>query len=149
MDNTEERGSKPIDTIAASYRISKYVEGSKLIECNDIIFTDHRSYIVDINIEDYFNNQLSGWDEINRVMLNPSRRSHRIKFTQSLDEQLQKLNIENIISSMIDFPTNEQIKRVDEIITSVLVTATKTIQGMKRNIPFSHEKETVRAAKLF
>ena len=59
MDNTEERGLKPIDTIAASYGISEYVEGSKLIECNDIIFTDHRSYIIDINIKDYFNDQLS------------------------------------------------------------------------------------------
>ena len=149
MDNTEERGSKPIDTIAVSYGISEYIEGSKLIECNDIIFTNHRSYIIDINIEDYFNDQLSSWDEINRVMLNPLRRSHRIKFTQSLDEQLQKLNIENIISSMIDFPTNEQIERVDEMIISVLVTTTKKIQGMKRNIPFSHKKETTRAAKLF
>ena len=52
MNNTEERGLKLIDTIAASYGISEYVEGSKLNECNDIIFTDHRSYIVDINIED-------------------------------------------------------------------------------------------------
>jgi len=37
----------------------EYVEGSLLNECNEIIFTDHRSYIVDINFEDYFEDQLS------------------------------------------------------------------------------------------
>ena len=76
MDHTEVRGSKPIDTVAASYRIIDYVEDSQLLECNDIVFTDHRAYVIDINLEDYFNDQLSSWDEINRVMLNPSRQSH-------------------------------------------------------------------------
>ena len=41
------------------------------------------------------------------------------------------------------------MKRVDKMITSVLINATKSIKGMKRNIPFSKEKEAVRAAKLF
>jgi len=29
----------------------EFVEGSKLYEINDIINTDHRSYIIDLNIE--------------------------------------------------------------------------------------------------
>ena len=59
MDHTEVRGSKPINTIAASYGIMEYVEGSQLLECDKIIFTDHWAYIIDTNSEDYFDNQLS------------------------------------------------------------------------------------------
>ena len=62
MDHTEVRGSKLIDTIAASHGIMEYVEGSILLEYNELIFTDHRAYIVDLNLEDYFEDQLSKWD---------------------------------------------------------------------------------------
>jgi len=38
---------------------------------------------------------------------------------------------------------------IDKIITSLLTNALKSVRGMKRNIPFSKEKEIMRAAKLF
>ena len=49
----------------------------------------------------------------------------------------------------MNFPSNEQIEQVDKVITSLLMNATKSVQGIKRNIPFLKEKEEVRAAKLF
>ena len=107
MDHAEVRGSKPIDTITASYRIIEYVEGSQLLKYGEIIFTDHQAYIININLEDYFIDQLSSWDEINRVMLNPSRQSHRNKFVESVDYQLQHLNLKNMIMSIMNFLSNE------------------------------------------
>ena len=59
MDHIEVRGSTPIDTIAISHGAMKYVEGSRLMECNKIIFTDYRAYIVDVNLNDYFDDQIS------------------------------------------------------------------------------------------
>jgi len=88
MDHIEVRGSTLIDTIAMSHGVMEYVEGSRLMECNEIIFTDHRAYIVDINLNNYFDDQISEWDQINRVVLSLSRRSHRNKFNQSLSDQL-------------------------------------------------------------
>jgi hypothetical protein len=60
---------KAIDSNAVSEGLMEFVEGLKLIHHNEIIFSDHRAYIVDINIEDYFNDQMSSWDKINHVML--------------------------------------------------------------------------------
>ena len=44
-------GSKWIDSIAISYDLIEFVEGSKLYKTNVIINTDYRSYVIDLNIE--------------------------------------------------------------------------------------------------
>ena len=44
--------------------------------------------------------------------------------------------------------THWQMKNFDNIITRMLNTATKSVEGMKRNVPFSKEKEKRRAAVL-
>ena len=41
MDHTHSRGTKCIDSIAATPNIRKHIEGSKLFETNEIINTDH------------------------------------------------------------------------------------------------------------
>ena len=72
-----------------------FIDGCKLLGYNDIIETDHRGYIIEIAIEDYFNEELSEWDKINKVILNPAQRSHREKFLKELDKQLDLYNAEN------------------------------------------------------
>ena len=59
LDKTYINRLKAIDSIAVSEGLIEFVESSKLIYHNEIIFSDHRAYIVDINIEEYFNNQMS------------------------------------------------------------------------------------------
>ena len=54
LDPTFIRGSKCIDSIAATYNLLDFVEGSKLLEAHEITIIDHRSFIIDINIERYF-----------------------------------------------------------------------------------------------
>ena len=60
MDTTYIQGKTPIDSIALSCGAISYVEGVKLMEYNEFVMTDHRGYLLDINFEDYFNNQFSG-----------------------------------------------------------------------------------------
>jgi len=55
MDRTCMKGSFPIDSITASEGIIEYIEESKLLNHNKVVFSDHRSYIVDFNIQEYFN----------------------------------------------------------------------------------------------
>ena len=98
LDKTYINRSKAIDSITVSEGLMKFVEGSKLIYYNKIIFSDHRAYIVDINIDEYFSNQMSSWDEINHVMLNPSKKSHHKKFLEELEEQIERRQLENIIT---------------------------------------------------
>ena len=51
LDNTHRNESKYIDSIAAILGIINYVEGSRLFEVNKITLTDHRAYMIDINLE--------------------------------------------------------------------------------------------------
>lgn len=51
----------------------EYIEGSKLVDYSEIVESDHRGYVIDVAMEEYFEVEFSQWDSIDRVMLNPSR----------------------------------------------------------------------------
>ena len=59
LDKTYMKGSKPIDSIAVTEGISECIEGSSLLYHNEILLLDHRSYAVDFNAEDYFDDNIS------------------------------------------------------------------------------------------
>ena len=46
--------SQPIDSIAVSPEILEFIEGCALLNHNEIILSDHRVYIVDFNVKEYF-----------------------------------------------------------------------------------------------
>ena len=91
---TYKKGLRAIDSIAVSSGVMSYIEGSKLVEYSDAVESNHRGYIADVAMEDYFETEFSQWDSIDRVMLNPSKRSHREKFVEEIEYQLQMHNIE-------------------------------------------------------
>ena len=72
-----------------------FIEKSILLETHDITCTDHRAFLININLESYFEDDMSSWDQINRCQLNPARRLHRNKFIELLEEQLDITNIKN------------------------------------------------------
>ena len=51
----------------------KYVERYEVINYNNIAEKDDRAYLIDINVKEYFKEELSVWDNINHVMLNPAK----------------------------------------------------------------------------
>ena len=59
LDNTNTNGKHTIDSIAASSAISEYIEGCQVVQHNEIVYSDHRGYMVDMNFEGYFNDHLS------------------------------------------------------------------------------------------
>ena len=132
-------GSNPIDTFATSEGLIDYVEGAQLLHHNEIVNSDHRAHIVDINIEECFNDEFSQWNEINHVMLDPAKKSHRMRFIEELEYQLDLHQIESLIENFPN-PTHQQIETMDEIIALVLNKATKKVEGQKRNTPYSMEK---------
>ena len=72
MNPTQKRESNSIDSMAVSPNLMKYMEGYRLLKINKVIAMDHRSYIIDINFEEYFQENLTNWDNINKTMLNLS-----------------------------------------------------------------------------
>ena len=53
-----------------------YIEEYELLETNEIVISDHRSYSFYINFEEYFSETFSTWDKINKRQLDPEKRSH-------------------------------------------------------------------------
>ena len=62
-DHTNNRGTKCIDSIVVTPNLRKQIEGSRLFEKNEIVNTEHRSYVVDINLEEDFQEDFSEWEK--------------------------------------------------------------------------------------
>ena len=54
LDNASSSRSKPIDVVVVSRGLIEFIEESLRNECNEIMFADCRSYMVDINFKAYF-----------------------------------------------------------------------------------------------
>ena len=85
MDKIYINRLKTIDSVAATSGIIEYIKGCKLLVDNEVVYLDHYTYVFDIALEDYFDKYLDNWDQVNRVMLNPSRRSYREIFLKVLE----------------------------------------------------------------
>ena len=51
--------SQPINSIAITQGILEFIEGCTLLSHNEIVPSDHRAHIVDINVEEYFQDSIS------------------------------------------------------------------------------------------
>ena len=72
-------GSNSIDSIATSEGLMRFLEDSKLLPPNEIVRTNYRAYLIDANLEDYFNEEMSNWDNINHAILDLARKSYLLK----------------------------------------------------------------------
>ena len=87
-DHTHKTGSKQIDAVLVTSELTQSIVGCKLTDFNDIINTDHRGFIFDIDIKDYFDVDSSKYNENQAVILDPTRRSHQEKFKEKLEEYI-------------------------------------------------------------
>ena len=62
------------------------IEGYVLLETNEIFISDYRSYLFDINFEEYFGETFSKWDKMNRSQLDLAKRSHQEQFIEIVEE---------------------------------------------------------------
>ena len=125
------------------------IERCKLFEVNDIIITNHRSHIIDINLERYYDAQLSTWDQINWWIINPVWRSHREQFCKIVEKQIDIFQLDRDINRTQVQPSRDNLERIDSTITHIFKIVWKTIKGPCRNIPYSKEKEIRRSKLLF
>ena len=79
-DKTFEFGPKCIDVVLVSEEVLEIIEGIALIEWNEIVDSDYRGYLLDLDLEEYFNDELNQVNEREKSLLNPNRRSHRKSF---------------------------------------------------------------------
>ena len=141
-DATYKRGTKCIDSIAVSDGLQAQIEGCKIIEWNKIIDTDHQGIMVDINIEQFFGREINDPDNIGYPALDSSRISHRKQFIELVEKRLDIIPIEQYIEEyqQLDNNSNNQLQKIDDMITTLFNYARKKIEGRKRGIPYSQEK---------
>ena len=72
----------------------EFIDGSKLINFNEVIFTDHRGYITDLALEKYFNVEGNYADKLQVNRLNSRRLSYWTKFVGKAKELLQETGLE-------------------------------------------------------
>ena len=63
-----------------------------MTKTNEIMASDYRSYLIDIDFELYFQQEKNCFNYVNFEILNPSRRTHKDQFREVLDEIMEKLN---------------------------------------------------------
>ena len=80
-----------------SYSSLEYVRGCELVDYEEIIHSNQRGYLVDLDIVKYFKHSNSLWNKINKNTLNSSKRSHRKKFVKTIKDYMDRLKIEDIL----------------------------------------------------
>ena len=87
-DKTYKNSMNQIDAVFASPSVLQYVRGSKLVDFDKIIPTDHRGFLFDIDFEEYFNIKPSTYDKSETRKLNPNNRRHKEKFKEVLEKYI-------------------------------------------------------------
>ena len=61
-DRTYKNGSKQIDTVFGTESVVRVARGSKIIDFDEVIITDHQGFLIHINVNEYFNLPASIYD---------------------------------------------------------------------------------------
>ena len=70
--------------------------------------------MVDINLEKYFQEDFSGWDKIERVVLDPNKRTHGETFNEHADQTLDHVPLESSFQDIsISTVTHEDLEKID------------------------------------
>ena len=76
-DRTYKKGRNQINAIFATETVLQYVSSSKIIDFDEIIPTDNRGFLININFEEYFNVKPSKYNKSESRKLNPNNRRHK------------------------------------------------------------------------
>ena len=113
------------------------------------MITDHRGYIVDIHLEDYFNKSLAEVDKRDNSRINTRKLFHCTKFTEKVDKLLDQTNLEQLIDKNCNsYSTKEELETIDNMISEILNKVKKFVEGPCRNIPHSITKVIIRTRLL-
>jgi len=97
LDHIYREETKYIDVIPISENLSEYLEKSKLFEIHEIVNTDYRGHIIDMNLEEFFKKKFSTWDRIDKKVLDLNKRLHWELFDKYAVEILDYMILEEVV----------------------------------------------------
>ena len=102
---------------------------------------DHRAYLIDINLSQYFEEEFSNGDKINKYIIDPNRRSYYEKFEEMAEQLFDSISIENTIYEMMHSKLSREVmEQVDKDFTYILQMIIKKIEGSRRGVTHSKQK---------
>jgi len=108
-DNTCIISSKCIDFAVITSRVINFIEGCELINYNQIIESDHRGYLIDINLEQYFKINQFNVNKISSSQLNSRRLTHKEIFCKKVKEYIQVTNLQQIMDDYCNKNASDKI----------------------------------------
>ena len=97
-DNTHIKGQKQIDAVIDAPKLLEVIHESKLINYKEIIDTDHKGFLIDIGMQEYFDIKHSEYEHADNATLNLTKQSHRNKHQEKLEECIEQLDLENTVN---------------------------------------------------
>jgi len=108
------RDSKCIDSVMASEGILEHIKGCRLVDYNEILLTEYRKYLFDINIQEYFKSKSFNINKIYSSKLNSKWQSHMNKFTEKVDKLIELTNLQEMIDNYYNrYATDEILEQID------------------------------------
>ena len=86
LDYTFLTRSKYIDSVVIIQGLLEYIKGSILVETNKIVISDHRGFIINMNLLEYFQEAVSNYNTVNFKILNPNQKLHRDQFQEEIEK---------------------------------------------------------------
>jgi len=101
-----------------------------------LIISDHQGFIVDLDLEEYFNTTPSYYDKVDYSKLDSSRKSYRIKFYNMLEAEIIKRNIDERINNITNKTIKEELEWIDNDLTFVMNAARKVVEEVQWKVLF-------------
>ena len=112
------------------------------MDFDEIIITDYRGFIFDVNVKEYFGLEASKYDKSETRKLNPINRKHRTEFKETLENYINQMGLLNkTMQVCANRVTQHEMNALDDSITYVLTAAQKKVEGIQRNVPYSYSKQ--------
>lgn len=103
-----------------------FIKGCKLTNFKEVVMTDYCGYIINLNINNYFNINTSIFDTRDYDKLDLTRRFHREKFINYIKKMVEQVDLEKHIKDLENQEENLdkfKMKLVDEEFTYIFNNA--------------------------
>ena len=118
----------------------EFIQGYQTIDFNEIFKSDHRGYIIDIDLESYFNIGNEKIQKIKSSKLDLQWKLYRIAFLEQIKDIIYIIELDKIILNLNVQSIKEELDRIDEILTHTMNIVQKNIEGLNRIVSFSMKK---------
>ena len=107
--------------IVITTRLLQCIDRCKIVECNEIILTNYRRYIVDFNLERYFSSKEFILDKINSSKLDLRQATHKAWFVEKIEKYIMKYKLYEMMEKICyKRVSRDQLEIVDNKISYIL-----------------------------